>query len=180
MARIPMDLSPMLATPGTLPEDERGWAFEFKWDGFRALTFWNGRTLSMRSRNDLEFLGRFPELRGFGAALPGPAIVDGEICALDAKGRPSFSAMQTRELAAARPTIVYFVFDVLHLGGEPLIGLGYLERRERLLGLGLSGEAWQTPPHRIGGGAKMLAGARPPGVAGPIPQRGARPHPPRE
>ncbi|MBA3708921.1 MAG: hypothetical protein H0W83_08910, partial [Planctomycetes bacterium] len=71
---FPRNLRPMKATPGTLPTqaDDAEFAFEFKWDGFRALTSWDGSKLAVKSRNDLDLLARFPELARIGEALPGP------------------------------------------------------------------------------------------------------------
>src|ERR1044071_6997428 len=57
------------------------------------------------------------------------AVLDGEVCALDEHGRPSFSAMQQ---AKAGTPIVYEVFDVLEVGGESLVELPLHARRERL------------------------------------------------
>ncbi len=161
----------MNAVPGALPADDGAYAYEFKWDGFRALASWDGRELTLRSRNDLDLLGRFPELAELGRDLPSAAILDGEICALDALGRPSFSAMQTRGTSATRPPIVYFLFDALQIGGKSLIDCPYLERRERLLELGLSSDAWRTPPHQLGGGKRMLAIAKRQGLEGLIAKR---------
>jgi bifunctional non-homologous end joining protein LigD len=55
--------------------------------------------------------------------------VDGEVCALDEEGRPSFSAMQQ---GRAGTPIVYYVFDLLEVDGEPIIDLPFSERRKRL------------------------------------------------
>ena len=56
-------------------------------------------------------------------------MLDGEVCALDEEGRPSFSAMQQGKPGTP---IVYEVFDVLEVDGEPLVDLPLRERRERL------------------------------------------------
>src|SRR5204862_2885398 len=56
-------------------------------------------------------------------------VVDGEVCALDANGRPSFSAMQQGK---RETPLVYEVFDVLEIDGVPLLDLPLRERRERL------------------------------------------------
>ncbi len=56
-------------------------------------------------------------------------VVDGEVCALDDDGRPSFSAMQQGK---PDTPIVYAVFDVLEIDGVPLLDLPLAERRARL------------------------------------------------
>jgi len=50
------------------------------------------------------------------------ALLDGEIVALDAKGRPSFQALQHRS-AHRDYAIVFYAFDLLHLNGETLTRL---------------------------------------------------------
>ncbi len=56
-------------------------------------------------------------------------VLDGEVCALDESGRSSFSAMQQGK---PDTPIVYYVFDVLEVEGEPLVDLPLVERRKRL------------------------------------------------
>ncbi|HUQ59473.1 non-homologous end-joining DNA ligase [Lentzea sp.] len=145
----------MLATPGNAPQDD-GWAVEFKWDGYRGVAHCRGRGVQVISRNDLDFLGRFPEL----AILPDllhnrTAVLDGEIVALDEDGRPDFGLLQqrnklgsgVRELRPSRPRIAYFVFDLLHLDGRSLVSKPYDVRRAMLADLGLPGDhAVQVPP----------------------------------
>ncbi|GAA3565377.1 hypothetical protein GCM10022222_56400 [Amycolatopsis ultiminotia] len=135
--RVPDMIEPMLATPdgGTLPDDP-AYAYEFKWDGYRAIMRIapSGETV-LTSRNDNDFTDRFPELSGaFGDALQGrAAVLDGEIVALGEHGRPDFGLLQNPE--RDRRTIAYFAFDVLRLGGQNLLGHTYDERREILTGL---------------------------------------------
>src|SRR5207247_6158880 len=57
------------------------------------------------------------------------AVLDGEVCALDEEGRPSFSAMQQ---AKPGTPIVYYVFDLLEVDGEPVLDQPLSERRKRL------------------------------------------------
>jgi bifunctional non-homologous end joining protein LigD len=122
---------PMLATlVEKLPTGE-GWLFEPKWDGYRALAYVRGGEATLRSRRGNDLTERFAVVaRALPHALRTPdAVVDGEVCALDETGRPSFSAMQQAKPGTA---LVYEVFDVLEIDGEPLTGLPLTERRERL------------------------------------------------
>jgi bifunctional non-homologous end joining protein LigD len=168
-AREPMPerVKPMLARAGSLPADERGWVFEIKWDGVRALAYSTPGELRLESRNLKEITGQYPELGRLNRALSShAAILDGEIVAFDEQGRPSFAALQRRmhvgspaqakRLAKASP-VTYMIFDVLWLDGHSLMGLAYEERRARLQELALSGEAWQTPEHLTGAGEDVLA-----------------------
>ena len=130
----------MLATLGEPPAGE-GWAFEMKWDGQRAVTEDRGGTVRLFSRNGNDITGAFPELTTpiADAADSHDVILDGEVVALDAKGRPSFSRLQ-RRMHVLRPTmqlrndfpVTYYVFDLLALDGESTTGLPSLERRALL------------------------------------------------
>jgi bifunctional non-homologous end joining protein LigD len=124
--------APMLATlTEELPHGE-SWIYEVKWDGYRALAYIRGGECRLVSRNDNDLTPRFPELaRAVAKAVKTPAaVVDGEVCALDDQGRPSFSAMQQ-----GGAPLVFYAFDLLEADGEPIIDLRLDERRARLRGL---------------------------------------------
>jgi bifunctional non-homologous end joining protein LigD len=125
--------APMLATledEKNMPRSE-DWSFEIKWDGFRIVSRLAGGEAELRTRKDQDYSGRFANVaKELAKAMKTPdCVVDGEVCALDEEGRPSFSAMQQ-----GRPgtPIVYYVFDLLEVEGEPIIDLPLSERRERL------------------------------------------------
>ena len=63
---IPDDLRPMLATLGSLPNDDEHWAYEMKWDGVRALVRVEGGRITIKSRNDIDVTVSYPELRALG------------------------------------------------------------------------------------------------------------------
>ena len=94
-ASEPLDLiRPMLATAGEVPIDD-GWAVKFKWDGYRGVAHCQGRNMRLISRNELDFIGRFPELEVLPELLHHrTAVLDGEIVALDQEGRPDFGLLQ--------------------------------------------------------------------------------------
>ncbi|WP_136708182.1 ATP-dependent DNA ligase [Agromyces sp. H66] len=133
---------PMLATAGTLAlltgED---WALEWKWDGIRVLARVQGDGLRLLSRNGNDVTARYPELAALPKVLAEDALVDGEIVALDADGRPSFERLQRRmnltrareiERVAASVPVRLLLFDVLEIGGESVVDEPYHERRDRL------------------------------------------------
>jgi bifunctional non-homologous end joining protein LigD len=127
----PRDYSPMLATLEQQVPKGPGWLFEVKWDGFRAITRVSQGDASMKSRQDNDLTQRFPSVKkGITNAVKTPnCVLDGEVCAIDEQGRSSFSLMQQGKPGTP---IVYFVFDLLELDGEPLIDLPLRERHERL------------------------------------------------
>jgi len=135
--------APMLAEAGT-PGLARGlgWA-EIKWDGIRAVGTWTDGRFTLRARSGTDITARYPELTADGAPrLPATdAVVDGEIVAFDAQGRPNFARLQNRmhltkgreiEREVVRTPIVYLLFDLLQLNGHDLTGQPLRERRELL------------------------------------------------
>src|SRR5690348_16279750 len=101
---MPRSIAPMLALLSDLPADPDNYSFEYKWDGVRAIAFWDGARLRLQSRNLLDVTSNYPELAALGRALGRRrAILDGEIVALDENGLPSFALLQNR-MHVARPS----------------------------------------------------------------------------
>jgi bifunctional non-homologous end joining protein LigD len=131
VARTPRRYKPMLATlTDGVPKGEN-WLYEIKWDGYRIIAAVSGGEPELRSRKDQDYTERFENVsKELVKALKTPdCVVDGEVCALDEEGRPSFSAMQQGKPGTP---IVYYVFDLLEVEGEPIIDLPIEERRKRL------------------------------------------------
>jgi len=120
----------LASTAAELPSGD-GWLFEVKWDGYRVIVTVRDGTARLTSRNGHDLTARFPGVaEDLVAAAPGRSfVVDGEVCALDEQGRPSFSALQQGH---AGTQITYAHFDLLELDDEPLVGLPLTERRRRL------------------------------------------------
>jgi len=120
----------LLLPTDRLPDDPAKWEYQLKLDGYRAIAFKSANTLRLRSRNDNDFSGRYAAvLRGL-AKLPDETVIDGEIVALDAEGRPSFNTLQNSVGSPAR--IVYYVFDVMVLAGRDVSRETLTTRRELL------------------------------------------------
>ena len=87
----------MLARAGKLPRDDERWGYEIKWDGVRAIAFSEPGRLRFQARSGNDITARYPELARLNRALSSHrAILDGEIVAFGADGRPSFEALQRR------------------------------------------------------------------------------------
>ncbi|MEU6643171.1 non-homologous end-joining DNA ligase [Saccharomonospora sp. NPDC046836] len=178
---LPALLSPMLAVTGSLPpaEEDEAWAYEFKWDGVRALARVEGGHVTLFSRRGGDITATYPELRGLGAQLGSTQVwLDGEIVALR-EGRPSFAALQARmhageqrarQLANQQP-VTYLVFDLLHLQGRSCLQLPYAQRRELLSEFELGGPRWQLSPSFAGGGAAVVDAAAEQRLEGVIAKR---------
>lgn len=143
------ELRPMLsttATPAAARAASERWGepawVEMKWDGIRAVGVWDGHRLRLFARSGNEVTHRYPELTAVGAGLGGePAVLDGELVALEPDGRPSFPLLQTRmnleragDIAreVRRTPVHYYLFDVLSHDGDDLADLPLRERRDVL------------------------------------------------
>ncbi|SCL17620.1 bifunctional non-homologous end joining protein LigD [Micromonospora rhizosphaerae] len=157
-------LKPMLAMTGQLPAGA-GWAYEFKWDGVRALADISGGRQHLYARSGVEITVAYPELITLGDQVD-DALLDGEVVLLGATGQPSFTALAERmhvrdpvkaaRLAATAP-VTYMIFDLLRLRGEDLTRHSYLERRAALEALGLGAARWAVPPAFLDGPATYEA-----------------------
>ena len=126
--------APMLATLADAVPADPEWLHEVKWDGYRAIAAIRGGEVDLRSRNDNPLAGRFPTVvRALVRSVRTPdCVLDGEVVAVGADGRATFSAMQQGKEGT---TYLYVAFDVLEVEGEPLVDLPLAERRERLAAL---------------------------------------------
>jgi bifunctional non-homologous end joining protein LigD len=142
LVALPAKLEPMHAEIGEAPFNKPDWMWEPKLDGYRALAFIEGDRVKLRSRRGLELAAAFPRLvEELAKQTPGTMILDGEIVAFDASGKPSFNALQNRvqlktarEIAAAdlATPVVFVCFDLLHFAGVDLRGSPYRDRRRYL------------------------------------------------
>jgi bifunctional non-homologous end joining protein LigD len=182
-AREPMPerVVPMLARSGPLPSDEERYGFEIKWDGMRAVVHSLPGRLRIQGRNLNDITGQWPELRRLNRALHAhEAVLDGEIVAFDADGKPSFARLQRRmhlsgesqiQRAAKGVPATFVAFDLLHLDGHSLMELPYEERRARLEELDLNGPHWRTPPTYRGEGRPLLEASQQQGLEGVVAKR---------
>ncbi len=156
-ATPPGERRAMLASPvqGEPHLDPSVWAFEMKWDGVRALATVRDGRVTLRSRNDNDLTAQYPELQELGERAGVDGVFDGEVVALDERGRPSFGLLQDRmgltgtrdvEAARRRTPVRLLLFDVLEADGHDLTRLGYDARREALLTVVEPGGAIEVPP----------------------------------
>ena len=139
---MPAKLEPMLAEIGSAPFNHPDWMWEPKLDGYRVIASLDGKEVRLRSRRGLDLAPSFPRLtEELGQQAAGGMILDGEIVAFDAAGRPSFNALQNRaqaktaaELKAAEQNVpvVYYCFDLPYFAGVDLRKTPYRDRRRYL------------------------------------------------
>jgi bifunctional non-homologous end joining protein LigD len=139
---MPKTMEPMHAEIGDEPFNDAGWMWEPKLDGYRVIAFIDDKGVRLSSRRGNELAGAFPRLVAeLRAQDVNGMILDGELVAFDADGKPSFNAMQNRvhlkseaDIAAAdrRSPVVFYCFDLLYFAGIDLRRTPYRDRRRYL------------------------------------------------
>src|SRR6476646_1080355 len=120
----PRFIDPMKARLVDAPPSGGDWSYELKFDGFRVCAVKDGRKISLVSRNGNEMRTRFPEVAEALKDFPADeCVIDGEVVALDEKGRSSFQLLQGLEMEGHKAPIVFYVFDLMQLNGRSLTGL---------------------------------------------------------
>ena len=123
-------IDPMLLLRTDKLPDGQEWLYEIKLDGYRVLAIKTSGKLQLRSRNDNDFTERYPSIAVGLQKMPDETVIDGEIVALDKQGRPSFYMLQNYGSSTA--PLIYYVFDVLVLTGEDVMGETLAHRRALL------------------------------------------------
>jgi bifunctional non-homologous end joining protein LigD len=160
-------IPPMLAlNAAALPEGAR-WHYEIKFDGYRAVGIRTRAGAVLYSRNGKPLNERFPSVAAALAALDEGTMIDGEVVALDDKGRPSFNLLQHHRSEA----LVYYVFDVPAWRGQSLAGWTYEKRRELLESMAMR-EPLRLSPRLAAPAGRLIAAAREQGFEGLIAKRG--------
>jgi bifunctional non-homologous end joining protein LigD len=154
---MPTTIHPMLAESIEKPFDGPDWLFEIKWDGYRAIAFIENGKVRLVSRNQNELTARYPELKDMPEFIKAKtAILDGEVVALDAEGRASFSLMQQRTgfrpgghraVAKADVAVLYYAFDLLYLDGYDWRRVPLKERKKKLASLLTTGDSLRYSDH---------------------------------
>ncbi len=177
---------PMKATSGELPTGP-GWIFELKWDGMRLVIRVEAGRAAAFSSNGNDVTVAFPELALLADALGRlDVVLDAEAVAFDDGGRPSFEMLQRRmhvtndaeaRLRATEVPIVFAVFDVLEIDGQPTIALAWQQRRHLLEQLLDDGSHWRVSAVHSDGAA-LLAAATEQRLEGVMAKRTDRPYRP--
>ncbi len=117
-----------------LPEGD-DWGYEIKQDGYRAIGLVDGNTALLYSMSGQDYSSEFRQITfALKNLKQGNLVLDGEVVALDQRGRASFQELQNRK-RGGRP-IIYYVFDLLHLNGRDTLDLPLRQRKQMLETLG--------------------------------------------
>ncbi|MBV9072051.1 MAG: hypothetical protein JOZ10_00345 [Acidobacteria bacterium] len=127
----PRFIEPMECTRVAHLPNGKDWIYEIKQDGYRAVAIIDGNSAALYSMSAREYSNDFPQIIfALKEARLGTAVLDGEIVALDQRGRARFQELQNWK--RTRLPIIYYVFDVLHHGGRDTLHQTLNERREIL------------------------------------------------
>ncbi|MES1194363.1 MAG: non-homologous end-joining DNA ligase [Opitutus sp.] len=150
------------------------WHCEIKYDGYRAVAVLNRGRVELWSRTHKPMQADYPEITAALARLKcRSAVLDGEIVALDSKGRSRFQLLQGRDLTGGqRPVIAYYAFDIMQHDGRDVHGLAIEERRELLVAVlkGHSAVVQLSPTFAVPP-ADLLLSVRQQGLEGIIAKR---------
>ena len=157
-ADLPDFREPQLATLVTSVPEGSDWVFEMKYDGYRCLAAISGEQVRLFTRTGKDWTTQFEAIvPPLTRITKGTALIDGELCAFDDKGRTDFSTLKDH-LSNGGP-LTYFAFDLLEQDGENLTRLPLVERKQRLeklLGKVESSSLVQFSAHVTGNGQKVF------------------------
>src|SRR6266436_3131178 len=126
-------IEPMKAKLVGKPPATGDWIYELKFDGIRLIAVKRDKKVSLFSRNQNDLSARFSEIVEAIKNLPAREyVIDGEVVALDDKGRSAFQLLQAHEMEGRKSPIYFYAFDLLQLDGKSLIELP-LEARKNVL-----------------------------------------------
>ena len=180
---MPKVIHPMLATLTDRPFSSDDWLYEIKWDGYRAVAFIEDGESRLLSRNQNDMTALYRELHQLPSYVAGKQVVlDGEIVALDEKGRSSFSLMQQRAgiRSGVKRTrsdssipVLYYVFDLLYLDGYNLMKVDLENRKELLQSIITPSGILRYSEHFLKEGEQLYEAAKQQGLEGIVAKRRA-------
>ncbi len=176
---------PQLATLAEIPPTGDKWVHEVKFDGYRLVSVKRGKAVTLLTRNGNDWTERFPRVAAEVARLPAEhACIDGEATVLRDDGVTDFQALQrVLQTPAEQRPIVYYAFDLLHLGDYDLTRAPLLERKTLLAALLARGAAdplvLRLSEHLVGDGADVFQRVCALGAEGVISKRGDAAYEPR-
>ncbi len=176
-AAMPKFHAPQLATLVDSVPTGSDWIHEVKYDGYRAQIAIAGGKAKVFTRSGLDWSAKFPEIVEAAAALDvDSALIDGEICALDADGRPDFSNLRTAIKDAGSTGLTLFAFDLLSLNGKDLTKRPNVERKAILAPLLPDSGVIRYADHIVGAGEKLFEAMCGAGYEGIVSKRADAPY----
>ncbi|MFS0772100.1 DNA ligase D [Sphingomonas sp. 1P08PE] len=172
--RLPAFREPQLCTLVDAVPAGTGWLHEIKYDGYRAMVALVDGKATVFTRNGLDWTDRFPHVAGAVAALPGRALIDGEIVSFR-NDKPDFATL--KDAITNGGAMTFFAFDLIEQDGEDLSPLPLTTRKERLRALiGDDGDALRFSEHVAGSGEQLFAQMCDEGLEGIVSKRADAPY----
>jgi bifunctional non-homologous end joining protein LigD len=175
--RLPKFVAPELATLVKTPPRGNDWWHEIKFDGYRAIAAIGGGRVRIFTRSGQNWTEKFsPIAKALQTLDVDSALLDGEIVALDDKGRSSFSRLQ-HGLKDGKVPLTYYIFDLIALSGRDLRKTPLAQRKEMLHELLQSApDGIRYSDHVAGHGTELLAKACRMGLEGIVSKRADSPY----
>lgn len=140
-------MKPMLLSPADTIPKSKEWIYEAKYDGYRCLLLWDGKTPVLQSRNEKDLTHLFPEIIQFCEEIYAeiapylPLTFDGELVYLINDFKSEFSSVQSRGKMRNKKMILnnsktfpcnFIAFDLIRLKGQTFTTVPLVERKEKL------------------------------------------------
>jgi len=165
----PWTVKPMLCTLVDEPFDRDDYLFEIKWDGYRAIGTKYGRDVQLYSRNQNDFVAKFPPVVGALRELSHDVILDGEVVVVDGDGRAHFEWLQGYG-KVPHGHLQYHVFDILWCDGRDVRSMPLLHRKALLQAILPSAQTGvlRYSDHVTGAGLKLFHAMQKRGLEGMV------------
>jgi bifunctional non-homologous end joining protein LigD len=147
-------IKPQLTKLVDEPPEGPAWLHEIKFDGYRMHARLDRGAVRLLTRTGLDWTHKYREIAEAVSSLPArQAYLDGELCGVRPDGTTSFSLIQNASDTGNADALVFFLFDLIHLDGEPISARPLTERKERLRALlSEAPSPLQFSDHQIGHG----------------------------
>src|SRR5580692_10986415 len=156
-APLPSFVPPQLSRPVETPPSGPQWVHEIKLDGYRMAARIDNGHVRLLTRTGLDWTAKYPgAIAAFVNVNVKTAYIDGELCGVDDAGLPSFARTQAASDGERGVHLVYYAFDLLHIGGWDISGLSLIERRALLEPLVANKPGLQFNGHDAGDGELIL------------------------
>jgi bifunctional non-homologous end joining protein LigD len=159
----------MLATLIDAPFNDPKWLFEVKWDGFRVIAKTERGKAALYSRGGKRITTDYPTIAAVLATIRHRAVLDGELVALDEKGRSRFQLLQNARRGKVR--LRYYVFDLMSIDGKDVRGRPLIERKRLLRSILPKGAAIRFSRHIRKNGIRFFRAAKRGGLEGIMAKR---------
>jgi bifunctional non-homologous end joining protein LigD len=158
--RLPARQAPQLASVADAPPEDADWLTEIKFDGYRILASLDHGTVRLLTRNGNDWTDRLPAVaKAISQLYVDSAMVDGELVALDKDGISNFPALQAALSNGRDHTLVFYLFDLLHLDGWDLRKCSLRDRKDRLKGIDTWRGMLRYSDHHDGDAARLRQAA---------------------